>query len=194
MSAPRLIVLTGPPGAGKTTVARLVAESIPLSVHLRADDFWSFITRGWVPPWEPHSQRQNETVIAAVGAAAQAYAAGGYTVIVDGIVGPWFLDDFCAAIDVSLPVHYVVLRPSREVTLSRATARGRDALVDEAPVRHMYEQFTVRMGDLAAHVVDSSEQIPEATAALIATAVRRGDYLLERGATGGSRRRPPTHG
>lgn len=38
-----ILVLTGPPGIGKTTVARLVADALPRSVHLEADAFWRFI-------------------------------------------------------------------------------------------------------------------------------------------------------
>jgi adenylate kinase family enzyme len=33
-----VIVLTGPPGAGKSTVARLLADALPFSVHLHSDD------------------------------------------------------------------------------------------------------------------------------------------------------------
>ena len=39
MSEGRVMVLTGPPGAGKTTVAAAIADAFEPSVNLRADDF-----------------------------------------------------------------------------------------------------------------------------------------------------------
>ncbi|WP_072475017.1 AAA family ATPase [Amycolatopsis australiensis] len=39
-----LLILTGPPGAGKSTVARLVAEDAPrATVHLHTDSFYVWI-------------------------------------------------------------------------------------------------------------------------------------------------------
>ena len=35
-----ITILTGPAGAGKTTVARTVAAMRPHAVHLHTDDFW----------------------------------------------------------------------------------------------------------------------------------------------------------
>lgn len=86
-----MIVLTGPPGAGKTTVAELLAGQLEPSVHLRGDDFWHFIKRGYIAPDLPASHRQNEVVERVLATAAFGYAVGGYQVICDGIVGPWFL-------------------------------------------------------------------------------------------------------
>jgi adenylylsulfate kinase-like enzyme len=83
-----LLVLTGSPGAGKSTVADILARgSERRAVHLHAGDFHdSYIKSGFVLPWLPQAQAQNEAVVTAI-----AYAAGGYFTIVDGIVLPMFL-------------------------------------------------------------------------------------------------------
>ena len=93
----RVLVLTGSPGSGKSTVARLLADSMPSSVHLHSDDFWHYIRQGRIAPYLPQAHRQNQTVIDALAQTTSAYAAGGYQVICDGIVGPWFIDVFRTA-------------------------------------------------------------------------------------------------
>jgi predicted kinase len=138
-----VIVLTGPPGAGKSTVARLLADALPLSVHLHSDGFWHYIRQGRIAPYLPQSHPQNQVVMDALARAAFAYAAGGYDVICDGIVGPWFIDVFrSAAATKVIELHYVILRPDEPTTVRRAVARGDEALTDPEPIRSLYRQFT----------------------------------------------------
>ena len=91
-----VVILTGPPGAGKSTVADILArQSETPTVHLHTDDFYDrYIKSGYILPWLPESQKQNETVTKAIAATAAAYAEGGYLTVIDGIVGPWFLAPF----------------------------------------------------------------------------------------------------
>jgi cytidylate kinase len=149
-------VLTGPPGAGKSTIARLVADRLPLSVHLVADVFWHHLRSGYVLPWLPEAHRQNQVTMEAVAAAAGEFASGGYDVVVDGVIGPWLLDPFLRRADEGLGLTYVVLRPDETTTVARAVARGAADLVEEGPVRHMYAQFS-GLGDYERYVLDTTE-------------------------------------
>lgn len=67
------------------------------SALVAGDDFFSFIDQGYLEPWTAEAHQQNETVIEAAAAAARRLSVGWYTVIYDGVLGPWFLDSFLVA-------------------------------------------------------------------------------------------------
>ena len=148
-----MLVVTGPPGAGKSTVCAELVRRFDRGVVVEGDPFFDWVRQGFIPPWEPASHDQNVTVIRAIGAAAAEYAAGGYPVLVEGIIGPWMLPAFTDA--AGGPVHYVVLRPSAEEAMARAVARSQPALVDPVPIEKMHREFA-DLGDLERHVVDTT--------------------------------------
>ncbi len=173
-------MLAGPPGAGKSTVARLLADDDPgPGVHLHTDDFWAFIRRGVIPPYLPEAQRQNETVIGVLARAAAGYAAGGYRVVVDSVVGPWFVGVFAdVAAEAGVPLHYAVLRPDEETTLARGTTRESHPLTDPGPIRLMYAQFA-DLGPYEGHALDTTDHTPADSADAVRKAVGTGALRLE---------------
>ena len=48
-----LYILTGPPGVGKSTISRGIAERIKKSVLLEGDDFYHQVVGGYVQAWKP---------------------------------------------------------------------------------------------------------------------------------------------
>lgn len=167
-------MVAGPPGAGKSTVGRLIAEGEPLSIHLHSDDFYTWVVRGYVEPWKPASLAQNITLLSSVALAAGQLAEGGYFTVVDGVFGPWGLDPWRA---LEVPVHYVVLRPSLEATRDRASDRPGHPLQDLDVVTQMHNAFA-DLGAVERHVIDSTGQAPAETAAEVVRRLDAGTLLL----------------
>ena len=174
---PPILILSGPPGAGKTTVARALAKaSAGPAVHMHTDDFYAAIKTSFILPWLPESQVQNTTVTRAIAAAACAYAAGGYAVFLDGIVGPWFLDIYCeTAKPLGIAIDYVVLRPDGPTAVARARDRD-DAPLADYPL-NMLDGFA-DLGPYEPHVIDTTAASVEAVMAVIADGRTAGRYRL----------------
>ncbi|AJT41549.1 AAA family ATPase [Psychromicrobium lacuslunae] len=172
-------IISGPPGSGKSTISRRLSEAASPSVHLHTDDFWHFIVGGFIPPYLEESDQQNQLVLRILAKAAFGYAAGGYQVFCDGVLGPWALRPLIDnARESQLELHYLVLRPSPEVTLARATARTETgALIDPAPIRSLIEQFS-SLGELEGHAIDTTGQNVEQSVAALAGLIDRRTHLL----------------
>ena len=171
---PKVLILTGPPGVGKTTVGRILTERSERGVHLEVDHFFFFIRSGLIDPWEPESAAQNEVAMRAAAAAAARYAEAGYTTIFDGIVVPrWTLGVIRETIEAAgLPVAYAVLRAPQSECLARFVEReGSPDLLDPEIVAGIGAEFD-DLGELERCAVDvaglGAEQAADALAARLA--------------------------
>jgi adenylate kinase family enzyme len=154
-----VVIVTGPPGSGKTSLCRALADGEARSAHVEGDWFFRFLRSGFIQPWMSESAKQNAVVMDITCDAVAGYASAGMAVFWDGIVGPWFLDRVLDRLKYrDVTPSYVVLRPSLETATARVIHRDGDR--NRSGVDRMYPQFQ-DLGAYERHVVAADGPLDE---------------------------------
>lgn len=184
----QVILLTGPAGAGKTSVAAAVCERFDRMLHVSVDDLRHWVKAGFRHPWLEDAQANEQALLGIRNAAAIARNAIAlrYAVVIDDVIFSDAAERYREELTgIGCNVHFVLLLPEFET----AVARDRDRAADiSAPdrVRPLYEEFARQSGAglLPGVTIDSTHHgNAQLTADHVMDAVASGDALFIEGAS-----------
>lgn len=163
MSEQAIVLITGIQAAGKSTVAQLLAERLPNSVHVRGDLFRRMVVNGradMTPDPSEEAVRQLRLRHRLTATVSDDYFREGFTVIAQDVILGEHLAELVQLIQ-RRPLLVVVLAPQVEAVAARDAARSKDA----------YSDWTIRLLDQGLRNdtprlglwLDTSDQTPAET-------------------------------
>ncbi|WP_228972954.1 AAA family ATPase [Streptomyces sp. DH12] len=129
-AGPRVVVVTGIPGSGKSTVGALLARRFEPAVLIEGDVLRRMVVTGraeMAPDPSPEALRQYGLRLNHLALLTRSYAAEGFTVVAeDNLLGE-YLERFTGLLADVRPCHVVVLAPGPEAVLRRDAGRAHQA-------------------------------------------------------------------
>ncbi len=159
---PMVIYINGSINSGKSTVGRLLAKTLPNTVHIEVDDLRHFADCLSLSEAIPYCQEDTMTL-------TRSWLSRGFSVVVT-----WPISERGYAVfegetaRIGVPMYMVTLRPSLEVALSD---RGQRRLSDRERTRIGEQYRSPHIDPGLGRVIDNSRQTPEETLAEIRSAI-----------------------
>lgn len=161
-----ILAITGPAGAGKSTVVAKLAEQIEQCVNIDADHVKHFIVNSFVYGNTPAGVPQWQLLGTNVGMLAHNFQAAGYNVIINGYLNEPAWHEIQKHVQLT---HKLLLLPHVDKVIARDAGRQKEVMIGAATIRDHHDYFSssrfyhdfARI-DSTEHTVDESVRIIKA--------------------------------
>jgi adenylate kinase family enzyme len=153
-----VIIISGTPAAGKSSVAKALAEKFLKSAYIPVDDLWGMVIGSYVVPWDPKGPEQFKLVEKNFLSMTRNFLDEGFVVILDYV----FNDEQVKHYDELFgEVFGFLLLPSKEELKKRDLARDPEGGMHER-IEALYPDFA-NVPHPVLKVIDSTDQTLEET-------------------------------
>ena len=159
-----VLLLGGPAGAGKSTLARAWCAARGRAAHVQLDEVRHLIVAGRADPQQPGPLQSEQYALGvrATVALARTFVEGGYDVAVDDVLEPAAFDRYWRTLLDGLAWRLVVVLPDLEEVLRRSRAREKRVLEV-----HTRAQHAACAGWPPAHRIDTTHLRVDESLALV---------------------------
>jgi predicted kinase len=170
----QVVVITGQPGVGKSTICHLLAGRRELAAHVKADNLHRMIVSGGEWPSAGTAAAHDQLLARTQNAAyvARTLASIGVSVFLDEVIAS---QEQLVIVDAAIGrAHWIVLSASRAVIAERDAGRSKHTAFAYFDIGMDIERLLVHR----ATVIDTSALGAERTAQLVEVALTRDPFVL----------------
>ncbi len=133
-----VIVISGTPAAGKSSVSKALAKKFPKSAHIAVDELRHMVVGGFINPWVDKDLKQYNLIQENILDITKNFLREGYVVIIDDVQTDKHIESYKKIFD---EVYGFLLLPSKDVLKQRDSMRDPEKKMHER-IDALYPMFT----------------------------------------------------